>query len=318
MTITDREPVSGSLPAWVLAAVAAVAGCKTDLNQQLLERELRYQEDQIYQLQDELQEKCARLERAVGENTSLRRQLGVGADDPAGAPRANPSRPRPAAAAPGLVPPAIEVPDLPRSPVGPSAPPAAPLAPPALDGVPPLPTRSDGGPPASGTPILPASDGPLALPPAAALVDPAARPASVAMPGGDIRRLSFDGSTEAATHLVVNADRTVCVDADADGVSEGLKVVCEPRDGEERLVPIAGGGEITVFDLAGGAGPLAQWQIPAADVAAAFRRTSRDRGLSFALPWPAAAPAGDHVRVVVRIVPPGGGPLEADATIRTR
>jgi hypothetical protein len=29
-------------------------------------------------------------------------------------------------------------------------------------------------------------------------------------------------------------------------------------------------------------------------------------------------PAGDHVRVVVRLVPPGGEPLEADATIKTR
>ena len=41
----------------VLAAMAvtvAAGGCKSDLNQQLLERELRMQEDQIYQLQDEL------------------------------------------------------------------------------------------------------------------------------------------------------------------------------------------------------------------------------------------------------------------------
>jgi len=59
-----------------LALVAAgLTGCKSDLNQQLLERELRYQEDQIYQLQDELQEKCARLERVAGENAGLRRRI---------------------------------------------------------------------------------------------------------------------------------------------------------------------------------------------------------------------------------------------------
>jgi hypothetical protein len=317
MTRTDRKMAAvGRLPMWVLVAVAAFAGCKSDLNQQLLERELRYQEDQIYQLQDELQEKCARLERVAGENTSLRRQLGVGENDPAVAPRANPSRPRPAAAAPGLVPPAIEVPDLPRS----AAPPAAPLAPPALDGVPPLPTRSDNGPSArEPTPALPVSDGePLALPPAAAVIDPAARPASVFAPAGDVRRMSFDASSAAATHLIVNADRTACVDGDGDGMSEGLKVVCEPRDAEERLVPVAGDVEVAVFDLAGAAGPLAQWRVPAAEAANAFRRTSRDRGLLFTLPWPAAPPAGDHVRVTVRLVPPGGDPLEADATIRTR
>jgi hypothetical protein len=320
MTGTDRKTAAAArCQPWVLMAAALLVGCKSDLNQQLLERELRYQEDQIYQLQDELQEKCARLERVAGENTSLRRQLGVADNDPAAAPRANPLRPRPAAAAPGLVPPAIEVPDLPRSPGSPASP-AGSLAPPALDGVPPLPTRSDAGPavrePAR---ALPVSDGePLALPPAAAVVDPAARPASGFVPAGDVRRLSFDASSAAATHLVVNADRTACLDGDGDGLSEGLKVVCEPRDAEERLVPAAGDVEIAVFDPGGGAGPVAQWRIPAAEAASAFRRTSRDRGLSFTLPWPALPPAGDHVRVAVRLVPPGGGPLEADATIRTR
>jgi len=312
MTRTDRETAAvGRRLLWVLVAALTV-GCKSDLNQQLLERELRYQEDQIYQLQDELQEKCARLERVAGENTSLRRQLGVAENDPAVAPRANPTRPRPAAAEPGLVPPAIEVPDLPRS-----AP--APLAPPALDGVPPLPNRSDVGPPASSaTPALPVSDGePLALPPAAA-VDPAARPVSAFVPAGEVRRLSFDASAAAATQLVVNADRTVGIDADGDGVSEGLKFVCEPRDAEARLVPAAGDVEITVFDLGGGAAPFAQWRVPAAEAVDAFRRTSRDRGLQFSFPWPAAPPTGEHVRVTVRLVPPGGTPLEADATIRVR
>ena len=61
----------------VLSVVPFMAGCKTDISQQLLERELRMQEDQIYLLQDELQEKCARLDRVAGENTSLKKQLGI-------------------------------------------------------------------------------------------------------------------------------------------------------------------------------------------------------------------------------------------------
>ena len=48
----------------LVPAALLLAGCKSDLNQQLLERELRYQEDQIYQLQDELQAACARLDCA--------------------------------------------------------------------------------------------------------------------------------------------------------------------------------------------------------------------------------------------------------------
>ena len=162
------------------------------------------------------------------------------------------------------------------------------------------------------------SDGePLALPPAAAMVDPAAQPAGVFAPAGDVRRLSFDASTAAATHLIVNADRTGCIDADGDGTSEGLKVVFEPRDAEERLVPAAGDVEIAAFDATVGTA-LGAWRIQAAEAAAAFRRTSRDRGLVFTLPWQATPPAGDHVRVAVRLVPPGGTPLEADATIRSR
>ena len=50
-----------------LAVAMPLVGCKSDLNQQLLERELRMQEDQIYQLQDELQEKCVRLDRSAGD-----------------------------------------------------------------------------------------------------------------------------------------------------------------------------------------------------------------------------------------------------------
>jgi len=312
MKVTDRTTAAaGGLPGVLLLATALAAGCKSDLNQQLLERELRYQEDQIYQLQDELQEKCARLERAAQENVSLRRQLGVDDHDPAAAPRQNPVRPRPAAAVPGLVPPAIEAPALPRS--GPAA--AEPLAPPALDGVPPLPARSEAAP--ESMPALPVSDGesPLALPPAAMKTDPAARPAAVAVPMNDVRRLSFEAS--APTHVVVTAARSACVDADGDGASEALKLVVEPRDGEERLAAAAGDVEIAAFDAAAGTA-LGTWRIPAAAAAGGFRPTGRDRGLSFTLPWQAARPTGEQIRVVVRFTVPGADPLETDALIPSR
>jgi len=314
MKVTERRTaMPGSLSGLLLLAAGLMAGCKSDLNQQLLERELRYQEDQIYQLQDELQEKCARLERAAQENVSLRRQLGVD-DDPSAAPRTRPVRPQPATAAPGLVPPAIEAPELPRS----AAPPAGPLAPPSHDGVPPLPDRSEAVPPVPETvPALPVSDGeaPLSLPPAAMKLDPAARPAAVALPGDDVRRLSFE--TAQPTHVVVTVARTACVDADGDGTSEGLKVVFEPRDAEERLAAAAGDVEITAFAADGGT-TLGTWRIAAAEVAGGFRPTGRDRGVSLTLPWQVAPPAGGHVRVAVRFTVPGAAALEADALIPSR
>ena len=203
-----------------LAALVCAAGCKSDLNQQLLERELRYQEDQIYQLQDELQAACARIERATSENVSLKRQLGVSDGDSA-TPRRGSVRPRAGLPAPVTVPPALEIPDMPAAPGGP---PTGPLEPPALEGVPPLPGAPP--PPARTSAVPPAAtDGDLSLPPPA--------------DAGPVRRLSHEelaADAGRATHLVVNAAQTSCLDTDGDGTSDGLSVVFEPRDADERLV----------------------------------------------------------------------------------
>ena len=289
-----------------MLAAACAAGCKSDLNQQLLERELRYQEDQIYQLQDELQAACARIERASSENASLKRQLGMNEGDSA-APRAAPVRPRAGVPAPVLVPPAVEIPDVP------GGPPTGPLTPPVIEGAPPLP----GGPPATPrTSALPAAEGDtgLALPPPAG--------------SGPVRRLShaeLAADAGRATHLVINAMQTTCLDTDGDGTSDGLAVVFEPRDGDERLVVVPGAVSIAVFDAAAGIDPvtgepmaIARWDIAAEETLTRFRRTSRQRGLAFQLPWPGRPPAGDHVRVAVRLVPADGEPLEADATVAVR
>jgi len=288
---------------WLAGAVSLLSGgCRSDLGQQLLERELRYQEDQIYQLQDELQEKCMRLEQTAGENASLRRQLGLGPADQV-APRSTPAR-RPAAGA-VPVPPAIEIPD------GPARPPAVKPAPPDLEGVPPLPT-SDAGRPAG----LPGGSG-LAFPPAPAVIDPAARPVESTAGAPTGRRASFDAPTTEGppARLVVNPQQTACLDGS--GGAAGLRLVFEVRDDEERLVATAGDVTVTVFDAADTA-PLARWEIPAAQAAGHFRRTSRNRGLHFDLPWQGRGPAGDTVRVVVGFAQAGGQPLETEATIRTR
>jgi len=292
-----------------IVVVGGLGGCKSDLNQQLLERELRYQEDQIYNLQDELQVACAKLERAAGENASLKRQLGVGDD---AAPRPGQGRPRPAGLpAPVSVPPALEIPDgsgSPRPPAGRGGPPAGPLAPPALEGVPPLPADGAATVP---TPAVPA----LSLPDASAAAPPS------------IQRLTYEAADASApvARLVVNAEQTTCLDADGDGRSEGLSIVFEPRDAEERLTAAAGNVTITVFDAAAGADPatgegtpIANWEIPAADIPRHFRRTSRMRGLHFSLPWPGSPPAGGHARVVVRLAPADAAPIVADTTIATR
>ena len=323
---------------WLAAAAVLFAvGCKSDLNQQLLERELRYQEDQIYQLQDELAEKCARLEYVAGENSSLRKQLGVSDAESAAPARGRPPR-MPGVPPATNVPPAIEIPDAPRLPPGrgpaprgggsaPRGGPPVDLAPPTLEGVPPLPSEPGRVPPTTD-----AGSG-LSLPPAAAIIDPAARPiesvegespvraAGAAGPAPTLVRLSYDEPAAGgeAIRLAINPSVSAGVDGDGDGRSEGLSLAIEPRNQGERLVGLAGDVTITAYDAAAGsdAPALARWTVAAADAAARFRPTGRRRGLVIDLPWQGRLPAAGHVRVTVES-PTAAGPLTAEALVPVR
>lgn len=320
-----RAPGGGrSVPAIVLLAAALAAGCKSDLNQQLLERELRYQEDQIYQLQDELADKAARLNHVAGENASLRRQLGVSDADPAAPSGGRRSRtPGVPPAAP--VPPAIRVPDASPLPVprGGPAPrgggPPVDLAPPTLEGVPPLPTTDSG-------------EG-LSLPPATASFDPAARPIEEASRESRVDRAAAEDSTPAlvrlsfdepaddggAVRLTVNPAASTGVDVDADGQSDGLSIAIEPRTAGERLAALSGDVTVTAFDAAAApaAPPLARWTVPAGEAQARFRPTGRRRGIVLDLPWQGTLPVAGHVRVTVESTT-ATGPLAAEAIVPVR
>jgi hypothetical protein len=286
--------------------IGLVTGCKTDVHSQLLERELRLQEDQIYCLQDKLESKCYQLDQLADENASLRRQLGIVDSSPAGMP-AKASAPAssrgPTPAAPLLVPPAIEVPAIGGTDDGPS------FSPPA----------SRSGSPSSGGEKLPTPGG--IAPPTLEGVPPLPQESGSRGASRPIRQLSFVESVadEAAlTHLVINRSKTICYDANDDGISEGLALVVEPRDADERLVAVAGDLAVTVYEpplqaqQTDPGRPLAQWNIPAAEAMQHFRRTSRSRGLHFVLPWPAAAPGSRQVRVVAQLTRFDGSQLETE------
>jgi len=337
-------------PTFVVAGVLlSCLGCKSDLSQQLLERELRMQEDQIYQLQDELQDKCARLDRAAGENTSLKKQLGFSETDvpaprrglslPAGQPtpatRSGPGQPL-------LAPPAIDIPGVRPPAAGPVTPPPgsppapATVAPPKLDGIPPLPAEPrfpGAAAPGTSSSVAPESAAvavagdPAVAAPAPMAIDAAARPIApwpdltAEPPAG--RQLSHEESLADAgriTHLVVNPARTACFDGDGDGISDGLAIVVEPRDGDERLVTAAGDMSISVYDPGGptNAAPVAHWDIPARDAIGHFRRTSRNRGLHFVLRWPGPPPRGDHVRVQVALTTFEAAAFQTDCTVAVK
>jgi hypothetical protein len=118
--------------------------------------------------------------------------------------------------------------------------------------------------------------------------------------------------------LEVSTATTACFDDNGDGTSDGIAVTFEPRDAAEKLVPAPGAVSITVFDAANPSAPIASWTIPTEQAATHFRPTTRLRGMHFPLRWTGGPPAGDHVRVDVRITGPEGAVLEADATIPSR
>jgi len=314
----------------VVVAIVVAAGCRSDLNQQLLERELRLQEDQIYQLQDELHFKASRLDRVAVENASLKKQLGI-VDADASLPKqvlpppgvAEPARP---AAAPSLAPPTIDAPAIefvqpPRTGVTPpAATPPAPTQPPTLDGVPPLP-GSNPGLQFRGTSLGPAkpADGPVFGGPAEPLARPIAPPPTAAAPP-PVRRLSHEESAadeKGITHLVINASRSGPFDRDADGRSEGLALVFEPRDADERLVAAAGDVSVAAFDAAAplDAPPVATWQVPAQEALGRFRPSSRARGLNLELPWPGPPPMPGKLRLQVRMTTSEGRAFDSEETL---
>jgi hypothetical protein len=304
------------MPALVCAAALA-SGCKSDFNQQLLERELRMQEDQIYHLQDELQVAGARIDSMASENISLKKQLGI-ADGGPTVPSAAPDRfqptPAPASVAPPvLVPPTVD--DVP--------PPAATLPPPAVDG-PRFGPPGDAAPSFRSPAAAPVLEGVPPLPDEP-VVPPAG--ASGARAGADpaVRPVTHEESLaveSTVTHLVINRDRTQAFDGDGDGMSDGLAIVFEPRDADERLVMATGDVLITVYEpvMAGPSGEgacIARWEVPAAEAASQFRRTSRARGVHLVQRWPGPPPSGP-VRVFVEMTTFAGKSFAADATVSVK
>jgi hypothetical protein len=61
------------------AAAALFSGCRGGYETDVLERELRHQEDRIYAMQDAIEEYQARLDATRRENDALRRELGLDA-----------------------------------------------------------------------------------------------------------------------------------------------------------------------------------------------------------------------------------------------
>ncbi len=326
------KPRLFSRPALIgLLALAALAapGCKSNGNQELLERELRLKDDAIYELQSQLDDDEQRLEACQRENCALKKGaqgdagVGTGIDasplspggasrPPAGADRlpTPPRRPRSD----------ITVPDLPKIDLGTPAPPG--------DAAPPLPSDS-------------------AAPGTRASAESPAPPLLTAVGDGSsqksVSHRSIRGLTSTASLMHdSSADDTASNDplppmSSADEVKriainrllsgshsfgsrpgdDGVRVVFTARDVSDQAILAPGTVSVEVVDpeAVGVASRVARWDFSAEETAAHFRTGTLAKGYHFDLIWPDHPPTHDRVKMVVRFNTPDGRELEAQQTI---
>jgi hypothetical protein len=275
------------LCAAVLTGVSAV-GCRANGRQELLERDLRFQEDRINHLQGHVTDYRQQLDCALAENDALRSELarlksGTGTSPQGSLPIVRPAAPF---RAPQILPPGGLQPEgqMPMPPSG--------RGQPNLQRTPPgIPTEIPVGPPK------------VELPPGAS--SDAGEPARERQVFGPI------------TQLTLNRQLTGGYDNDQQSGDDGVIVCLEPRTADGRLAELLGPLSIVVMDpaLPGEAARVARWDLAADEVAARARRSPRGAGLQLELPWPTAAPRHRELKLFVRHSMADGRKLDVDQDI---
>jgi hypothetical protein len=297
--------------AWHLAGAVllgiAASGCRTNLSRDLLEQELRMQEDKIYELQGLVEEYQQQLDSCQRENQSLLKERAVPASS-----RGSVRRQRREEHG-ELVVPEVEMPGGGRNES--SAPPYD-------------------GPPVISPPDPDVPDGELRDEFESTKPSNAKLPSSITVPGEDHSELprfetpvgdeepAGDKLTgdETVTQISLNRKLTGGHNADGQPGDDGLMVVVEPLDASGELIEVPGEVSVVVLDpaLEGEAARVARWDFTAEEAAGHIKRTPMGDGLHFDLRWPHGPPANRSLNLYVRFKTLEGKKLQLEKQIEVR
>lgn len=286
----------------------AASGCRTNISRDLLEQELRMQEDKIYELEGLVEEYQQQLDSCRRENQSLLKEHTT--------PRGKSRRQR--LDDEELQPPTVEMPDG-ESPPYNGPPVISPPDPKVPDGE--LRDEFEAAPPSNAR--LPSSitvpgDAPTELP---QFETPAGDDAPAGDRTGDDRTAGDETpGDETVTQISLNRKLTGGHNVDDQPGDEGLLVVIEPLDAEGQLIEVPGEVSVVVLDPAqeGEAARVARWDFTAEEAAEHIKRTPLGDGLHFDLRWPHGPPANRTLNLYVRFKTLEGKKLQLEKQIEVR
>lgn len=280
------------------ALVLVLTGCRhADVNRELVERELRLQEDELYRLHAEIADCEKLLESTRRENEALKRGL---------------NQPRSGAVVPSdagpLLPPTSTDPPPDRAPRPPSGVPPTEVAPPDVQ--------------------VPGIEGPLPSAPGrsswkstrgvhrASFEQPAGQPQDD-LEHESIGTRRYEPKHEHVAKIVLNRRLTGGYNADRRLGDDGVIVVIEARNDEDRIVSRPGEVSVVVVDPAASTddGRVARWDFSADEIQQRFRKTPRGAGIHLELLWPARLPESERLMVFARFTTADGEIHEASQPI---
>ncbi|NUQ61759.1 MAG: hypothetical protein HUU20_04675 [Pirellulales bacterium] len=288
------------LNALVVLACLAAAGCRTDPNIVLLERENRELEDTVYELQSCLEEYQQALDSCRKQNQALAARLSGEADT---VPQPAVKRPEPSSAPAGP-----KLPTRKPSPAPAPVPPDA-LVPPTIDLGTPLPERQL--PETFKAPDQPPKPPAATAPPLnPALTPPSAAP-SVPGPGKSSQASPPDAAEIAA--ISIRKEQTSGFNLDGRNGDDGVRALIEPRDAAGRPCQAAGPISVVVLDpaLSGDAARVARWDFTPEEIS----QMAADDGIRLEMVWPQSPPSHSRLKLYVRYTTDDGRRLEANCPI---